>query len=145
MSDYKNLLESDEYWITSIQTQLFESIDDYINKKKLTKTAFAKEIGVSKGYVTQVLNGDFDHKISTFVRFIRAVGKVPELNLLDFDDYINDKQNQWEQQQVDKEEKFQITELTESNNIVNSLLIIENRFNKEKISDLNISYKIEYS
>ena len=91
MSQYTELLKTDEYWITRIQTLLFEAINDYLQKNKLTKSAFAKQIGVSKGYVTQVLNGDFDHKISTFVRLIRAVDKIPDFNLMGLNEFVHNK------------------------------------------------------
>jgi transcriptional regulator with XRE-family HTH domain len=82
------LLRSKEYWLTKIQAQVFESVDSYRSSKKLTQTAFAKELGVSKGYISQVLNGDFDHRISKLVDLSLAIGKAPYLVLKDIDELI---------------------------------------------------------
>jgi len=89
MTKFKDLISTEEYWTTHFQTILFEAIDDYLTKTKKKKSTFAKEIGVSKGYVSQILNGDADHKISTFVKFILASGHIPELKITTIKDYLN--------------------------------------------------------
>lgn len=45
----------------------------------MTRTQFAEKLGVTKGYVTQVLNGDFDHKLSKLVDLSLAIGLVPTM------------------------------------------------------------------
>jgi transcriptional regulator with XRE-family HTH domain len=84
------LLKSPEYWMAEIQLQLFSLIENFRTKNKLTKTAIAKKLGVSKGYVTQVLNGDFDHKISKLVELSLAFDKVPIVHFVDAEKYIAD-------------------------------------------------------
>jgi len=59
-----DLIKSREYWIAEIQLQLFNLIENYRTKYNLTKTQIAEKLGVTKGYITQILNGDFDHKMS---------------------------------------------------------------------------------
>lgn len=88
MTKYADLIKTEEYWTTHFQTLLYEAVDDYLKKTGKKKSAFADEIGVSKGYVSQVLNGDADHKISTFVRFVLASGLVPSLNLITVEEYL---------------------------------------------------------
>ena len=58
------LLKSKEYWLANIQNQLFNHIEDYMQKEGLNRTSLADQLGVTKGYVSQVLNGDFDHRLS---------------------------------------------------------------------------------
>lgn len=46
----------------------------------------SKEYWVAvKGYVTQLLSGDFDNKISKLVEFALAIGKVPSISFRDID------------------------------------------------------------
>jgi transcriptional regulator with XRE-family HTH domain len=90
MKTRKELLKSKGYWITKIQIDLFAQIKIYLEKNKLSKTAFAKQIGVTKGYVTQVLNGDFDHKVSKLVELSLAIDKVPVITYQDVNSYIED-------------------------------------------------------
>ena len=82
------LVKSKEYWMAQIQLNLFELIENYCKKNNLNKTQLAAQLGVTKSYVTQILNGDFDHKMSKLVELSLAFGKVPVLQFIDFDKYI---------------------------------------------------------
>ncbi len=86
--DRKSLVGSKEYITAGIQIQLYRLIEDYLKKNNLTKTQFAEQIGVSKGYVSQVLNGDFDHKLSKFVELSLAAKWIPVVSFTDLDEYV---------------------------------------------------------
>lgn len=73
----EELLSSREYWIAKIQLDLFNQIENYMKKHQLSRTQLAEELGVTKGYVSQILNGDFDHKISKLVELALAIGLTP--------------------------------------------------------------------
>ncbi len=64
----KELLKQETYWLAKIQLDLYGQIENYLAVNNISKTAFAQQLGVSKGYVSQVLNGDFDHKLSRLMR-----------------------------------------------------------------------------
>lgn len=49
----------------------------------MSKTAFAAQLGVSKGYISQLMNADFDHKISKLIELSLAIGKAPILEFVD--------------------------------------------------------------
>lgn len=83
-----DLLKSREYWISKIQIDLFNLIENYRKSKGITKTELAEELGFTKGYITQVLNGDFDHKVSKLVDLALAFDKVPELKFSDISDVL---------------------------------------------------------
>ncbi len=85
---YEELLKTEEYWVTRIQSLLYKEINSYLKKTNLSKSAFAKQIGVSKGYITQVLSGDFDHRVSTLVKLLLAVEKVPDFNFITLDKFL---------------------------------------------------------
>jgi transcriptional regulator with XRE-family HTH domain len=87
------LVSSREYWITEIQLQLFNLIEKYRKDNKLNKTQLAEKLGVTKGYITQVLNGDFDHKMSKLVDLSLAFGKVPIIHFVDLKQYLIDDAN----------------------------------------------------
>ena len=46
----------------------------------LNRTQLAEKLGVSKGYVSQIMNGDSDHRLSKLVELSLAIGLVPNLN-----------------------------------------------------------------
>ena len=85
------ILKSKGYNITKIQNELFRQLTNYLKDKQITRTQFAKELGVSKGYVSQILNGKFDYKLSKLVELSLAIGKIPEIKFTSFEELDNKK------------------------------------------------------
>lgn len=88
MITFRELLKTSTYWTTLIQADLYAAVESYMEKHALTRVALAKQLGVTKGYITQVLNGDFDHRISKLVEIALAVGKAPVISFEDIDGVI---------------------------------------------------------
>lgn len=87
----EELLNSPEYWTTLIQCELYRQIIAYMKDHNMNKSQLAEHLGCSRGYVTQLLNGDFDHKISKLVELSLAIGMAPSIHfqeLLHVDDKI---------------------------------------------------------
>lgn len=82
----EKILKSKGYNITKIQNELYRQLTNYLKEKKITRTQFAKELGVSKGYVSQILNGEFDYKLSKLVELSLAIGKIPEIKFTSLDE-----------------------------------------------------------
>ena len=78
----KNKYESSAYWTQLVQLMIFDNIKRYLDENHLTRTEFAARLGVSKGYVSQILNGDFDHKLSKLVELALACDMVPRIELM---------------------------------------------------------------
>lgn len=88
----EELIRSKEYWLINIQNKVFNLLRSYKENKKLNQTQLASKMGVTKGYVSQILNGDYDHKVSKLVDLSLACNKVPILSFIEIDKYIeNDK------------------------------------------------------
>ncbi len=84
----EELLNSPEYWTTKIQVELYNQVEKYMLENKLTRTKLAEKLGVTKGYVTQLLNGDFDHRLSKLVELSLAIGLVPQFCFEAVDTYV---------------------------------------------------------
>lgn len=82
------LLKSKEYWMGEIQQELFELIEDYLKKNNLTRIQFAEKLNVTKGYVSQILNGEFDHRLSKFIDLALAIDKVPRVKFINLEEII---------------------------------------------------------
>lgn len=85
------LIKSREYWVTKIQIRLFKMINEYMSEKGINRTELSSELKVTKGYVTQIMNGSYDHKISKLVDLALLCNKVPVISFQDLDDYIGDE------------------------------------------------------
>lgn len=78
--------ESASYWTQLIQLSLFDMIKSYLSSEGITKKEFADRLGVNKSYVTQILNGDFDHRLSKMVQLGLACGMVPKIEFAPISD-----------------------------------------------------------
>lgn len=89
----RDLLNSRAYVTSGIQLKLLNLIEEYMKEKKITRTELAKELKVSKGYITQILNADYDHKISKLVDLALSVNKMPLINFVDLERFIREDAN----------------------------------------------------
>ena len=84
----EELIRSKEYWLARLQAMLYQKVEEYLKENNMTKSEFAQKMGVSKGYISQVLNGDFDHKLSKFIELSLMIDKVPLLKLEDINKFF---------------------------------------------------------
>lgn len=77
-----NKFEHPAYWIQNIQYSLNALVNKYLHDNDLNRSDFANKLGVSKGYVSQILNGEFDHKLSKMVELALACGMVPKFEFV---------------------------------------------------------------
>ena len=84
----EELLNSKEYWLSKIQIDLFNEVEKYMQRNGLNRTQLAEKLGVSKGYISQILNGDADHLISKLVELSLAIGMAPRLSFEDLDTLV---------------------------------------------------------
>lgn len=85
----EELISSKEYWLSKIQIDLFNEVNHFMEKNGLNRTQLAEILGVSKGYVSQIMNGDSDHRLSKLVELSLAIGLVPNLNFEELDKVVN--------------------------------------------------------
>ncbi len=84
----EELIQSKEYWMAKLQIDLFNEVESYMKKNGLNRVQFAEKLGVSKGYISQILNGDADHRLSKFVELTLSIGLVPTLSFEDINTLI---------------------------------------------------------
>lgn len=82
------LLKSPDYWKTRIQIALYNCADLFMKKTHRNRKQLAEYLGVSNGYVTQVLNGDYDHKLSKLTELSLAFGFVPNIEFIPVEQFI---------------------------------------------------------
>lgn len=94
----EELITSSEYWITKIQIDLYNCAEQFMQEHSKNRTQFAEYLGVSKGYVTQLLNGDYDNRLSKMVELALACGYIPQVSFIPKETIIQkDKiKNNWE-------------------------------------------------
>lgn len=86
----EDILKNPGYWITRIQTSLYNCAETFMSNHNLNRTQLAERLGVSKGYVSQLLNGDYDHKLSKLVELSLAFGFVPKIEFQSLQEAITE-------------------------------------------------------
>lgn len=82
------LLEMPDYWIAHFQISLYDCAERFMKEKGMNRAQLAEYLGVTKGYVSQLLNGNFDHKISKLVDLALKFGYVPKLEFQKTQNFI---------------------------------------------------------
>jgi len=82
------LIQSKEYWISKIQINLFNEVEKFMLENNLNRTQLAEKLGVTKGYISQILNGDSDHRISKLVELSLSIGLVPSVNFESLNEFL---------------------------------------------------------
>ena len=87
----KELLGSKEYWLVQIQTDLYNHVRQYLEQNNMTQTEFAAKLGVTKGYISQIMNGNFNHSLSKLIEISLAIGKTPSMVFENIEDINHSK------------------------------------------------------
>ncbi len=87
------LLQSSEFWVENIRTELFNMVQDYLEDNNMSRKELAEKLGVSKGYISQILNGDSDHRLSKIVSLATALGKAPYIYLKDLNEVLENEKD----------------------------------------------------
>jgi len=96
----EELLRSEGYWIAKIQTDLYREIQSFMKRTNRNATQMAQYLGCSKGYLSQLLNGNFDHKISKMVELSLAIDKAPIIEYKDLDLFIKENDSTYSASQA---------------------------------------------
>lgn len=92
MVNYDKTLRNYGYWISRLQLNLQDSVRKYLEENSLTQQQFAERMGVSQSYISQVLNGNFDFRLSKMIELYLAIGKVPFIVERDLEEVIQEWQ-----------------------------------------------------
>ena len=59
----EELLKTKEYWFETLQNEIYRMVDEYIKREGITQTKLAEQLGVSRGYISQIMNGNFNFSL----------------------------------------------------------------------------------
>ena len=79
MNSREELLKSPEYWFEHSQNELYAQVITYMEREGINQAQLAKEFGVTKGYVSQILHGEFNYTLKKLIEISLAVGQVARI------------------------------------------------------------------
>ncbi len=83
----EELLKYPNYLLKTYQLEIYKQLIEYKEANKLTQKELAQKLGVSNGYVSQVLNGNFNFTLKKLIELGLMMNKIPYLEWLDPDAY----------------------------------------------------------
>jgi transcriptional regulator with XRE-family HTH domain len=99
MISREELLKTEEYWFETIQNEIYRQVETYLRENNLTQSQFAEKLGVTKGYVSQILNGNYNATLKKLIELSLAVEIAPVFDFHNLKEYINeDFQKRYEMQ-----------------------------------------------
>lgn len=108
----EELLKSPDYWFEAAQNDLFAEVKQYLDKENITQTELAERLNVSKGYISQIMNGNANFTMKKLIEFFILIGKVPQIKYVDLEKVI----------QADKNKRGNLQSNLEDKVLYNSLL-----------------------
>lgn len=132
----EELLKQPEYWTAQTQIMLYDQAAKFMERNNMNRSQLAEYLGVSKGYVTQLLSGDYNHRMSKFFELALAIGLVPIVDFVPVENVIeNDAQGSIKQLAA-------IVPTYDANNTKELCLVSRNWDNEQKINELNTNEEI---
>jgi len=93
MLSREELLKSPEYAFEVIQNELYRQLEDYLKTNNMSQSEFAEKIGVTKGYISQIMKGNFNYTLKKLIELSLAIGKIPSVTFNEIDAFIKNKDN----------------------------------------------------
>ncbi len=89
----EELLKTEEFWFESLQNEIYRMVSEYIREEGITQTQFAEKLGVSKGYISQIMNGNFNYTLKKLIELSLAVNKAPGFEFKNLNSFIKEDQS----------------------------------------------------
>lgn len=86
----EELLRTEEYWFETLQNDIYRMVAEYIKKEGINQTQLAEKIGVSRSYISQIMNGNFNYTLKKMIGLSLALEKVPAFEFKNLEQYIQD-------------------------------------------------------
>jgi transcriptional regulator with XRE-family HTH domain len=84
----EKLLKSPVYWFEYEQNELFRQVSEYMERENINQTELAAKLNVSKGYISQILNGNFNYTLKKLIELCLAIDLVPQIKFTKVEEVI---------------------------------------------------------
>ncbi len=88
MKKRKDIIKSPEYWFEKTQNEFFRQFYTFMQHNNISQTEIAKKLNVTKGYISQILNGNFNPTLKKLIELSIAINKIPDINFKTFDEVL---------------------------------------------------------
>jgi|WetSurMetagenome_2_1015567.scaffolds.fasta_scaffold260301_2 transcriptional regulator with XRE-family HTH domain len=78
MKKINELIKSPHFWLEMIQNEIYSQLHEYMKRTGKSQNDIANDLNVSKSYISQVLNGNFNFTLKKLIDLTLYVGKIPD-------------------------------------------------------------------
>lgn len=103
----EELLKTEEYWFETLQNEIYRMVSAYIKNEGMNQTQLAEKLGVSKGYISQIMNGNFNYTLKKLIELSLAVDKAPAIDFKNLNEFI--KEDHQKRFEMNYEPYFNVT------------------------------------
>lgn len=84
------LFTSKEFHMETLQNELFRQLEEYrLSRGFKTRKELADDLGYSKGYVTRLMAGEFNHSAQKLIELSLKIGKAPLFSFMDLSEFVS--------------------------------------------------------
>jgi transcriptional regulator with XRE-family HTH domain len=128
----EELLSSPEYWFEDAQNELYRQVIEYMEREGINQNQLAERLGVSKGYVSQILKGEFNYTLKKLIEISLAIGQVPKIEYASVANVI------------EEDAKTTYFQLSTSQPVYTKFPITQSNGAKEKVAEPESTYSSTY-
>jgi predicted XRE-type DNA-binding protein len=133
-SNLSKIMDQPSYWVEAFNGELYDAIAKYMDENNINRKQLSEKLGISKGRVSQILNGNINFSIEKFVEISLKIDKYPCMALKSKSDYRDFIEN-------DNSITFEFT--NEYSSFVEKLKPLQNNECKFLHLNQNISFELK--
>lgn len=95
-SNLSKVMDQPSYWVEAFNGELYDAIAKYMDENNINRKQLSEKLGISKGRVSQILNGNINFSIEKFVEISLKIDKYPCMVLKskpDYKEFIDNNNN----------------------------------------------------
>lgn len=91
MKSKKEIIKSSAYWLAHLQIELFNQLKKFMERNNLNQNDLAEKFKVTKGHISQILNGDSNFTLKKLISLSLNIGKIPIIKFLSINKYLSNE------------------------------------------------------
>ena len=91
MKTWEELRKTKEFWEERIRNDIFRFVKSYMIENGINQSELAQDLGVSKGYVSQILNGNFNFSIKKLIELSLKLKIAPDIDFKPLQQFLNEE------------------------------------------------------
>ena len=138
MLSRENLLKTPEYWFEGEQNELYRQVLNYLEKENITKSELAKRLNVSKGRISQILDGEYNYSLKKLIDICLTIGLVQQIKYSTINEILKEDAEKKNLIEFDPLEFKEYKNIIQNKEDANMRLVYRN-YDNEQTAEFNVA------